>query len=102
MNQELGVPHIVPRPIDTKRAACSIATSAEFWMEQGRIHGHQLRTGGQERKCAFLHFSTRAHQRTDGPTNRRTVKASFRVACPRLKIEQVANEIDFSWKTQQI
>ena len=28
--------------------------------EQGRIHGHQLRTGGQGRKCAFSHFSTRA------------------------------------------
>ena len=40
--------------------------------KQGRIHGHQLRTGGQERKCAFSHISTRAHQRTNGPTDRRT------------------------------
>ena len=37
--------------------------------EQDRIHGHQLRTGGQERKCAFSHFSTRAHRRTDGRTD---------------------------------
>ena len=28
--------------------------------KQGWIHGHQLRTGGQGRKCAFSHFSTRA------------------------------------------
>ena len=40
---------------------------------QGRIHGHQLRTGGQGRKCAFPYFSTRVHgpptnQRTDGRT----------------------------------
>ena len=26
--------------------------------KQGRIHGHQLRTGGQGRKCAFSHFLT--------------------------------------------
>ena len=37
----------------------------EIEKEQGRIHGHQLRTGGQERKCAFSHFLTRAHRRTD-------------------------------------
>ena len=24
------------------------------WQEQGRIHGHQLRTGGQGQKCYFL------------------------------------------------
>ena len=29
--------------------------------KQGRIHVHQLRTGGQGRKCAVFHFSTRAH-----------------------------------------
>ena len=37
--------------------------------EQGRIHGHQLRMGGQGRKCAFSHFSTRwlrTDQQTDG------------------------------------
>ena len=39
--------------------------------EQGRIHGYQLRTGGQGRKCAFFHFSTRWLW-TDGPTNGRT------------------------------
>ena len=39
--------------------------------KQGRIHGHQLRTGGQGRKCAFSHFSTRAW-RTNRPTNRPT------------------------------
>ena len=27
---------------------------------------------GQERKCAFSHFLTRAHQRIDQPTNRPT------------------------------
>ena len=53
--------------------------------KQGRIHGHQLRTGGQERKCAFSHFSTRAHQRTNRRTDGRTDKASYRVACPQLK-----------------
>ena len=37
----------------------------------GRIHGHQLRTGGQGRKCAFFHFSTRS-SRADGPTEGRT------------------------------
>ena len=41
-------------------------------IQQGWIHGHQLRTGGQERKCAFSHFSTRAHQRTDQRTDGRT------------------------------
>ena len=43
--------------------------------KQGRIHGHQLRTGGQGRKCAFSHFSTRwlrTDRRTDGPTDGRT------------------------------
>ena len=42
-------------------------------MQQGRIHGHQLRTGGQGRICAFSHFSTRAYGRTNGPTDQRTV-----------------------------
>ena len=58
-------------------------------MKQGRIHGHQLRTGGQGRKCAFSQFSTRwlrTDRRTDGPTDRRTDKASYRVACPQLKM----------------
>ena len=40
--------------------------------KQGRKHGHQLRTGGQERKCAFSHISTRAHRRTDQRTDGRT------------------------------
>ena len=40
-------------------------------IKQGRIHGqYQLWTGGQERKCAFSHFSTCVHGRTDGRTNR--------------------------------
>ena len=50
-------------------------------IQQGRIHGHQLRTGGQGRKCVFSHFLTRAYGRTDG----RMDKASYRVACPQLK-----------------
>ena len=51
-------------------------------IEQGRIHGqYQLRTGGQGRKCAFSHFSTRVHGRTDG----RTHIGSYRVAGPQLK-----------------
>ena len=59
--------------------------------QQGRIHGqYQLRTGGQGRKCAFSHFSTRVHGPTNRPTNRRTDgrtdKASYRVACPQLKM----------------
>ena len=40
-------------------------------VQQGRIHGHQLRTGGQGRKCAFSNFSTRS-LRTNGPTDRPT------------------------------
>ena len=32
--------------------------------KQGRIHGHQLQTGGQGQNCAFSHFSTRS-PRTD-------------------------------------
>ena len=55
-----------------------------FEGKQGRIHGHQLRTGGQGRKCAFSHFSTRS-LRTNGTTHQRTDKASHRVACPQLK-----------------
>ena len=39
--------------------------------KQGRIHGHQLRTGGQGWKCAFSHFLTR-WLRTDGRTDGRT------------------------------
>ena len=39
--------------------------------KQGRIHGHQLRTGGQGRKSVFSHFSTQ-WLRTDGRTDRRT------------------------------
>ena len=39
--------------------------------QQGRKHGHQLRTGGQGRKCAFSHFSTRS-LRTNGWTDGRT------------------------------
>ena len=57
-------------------------------MQQGRIHGHQLRRGGQGRKCAFPHFSTRVHGPTDQPTDGRTDKASYRVACPQLKIKK--------------
>ena len=48
-------------------------------IEQGRIHGHQLRTGGQGRKFAFSQLD---HYRR---TNRRTEKTSYRVACPQLK-----------------
>ena len=70
--------------------------------KQGRIHGqYQLRTGGQGRKCAFSHFPTRSSrtdgrtngrtdQRMDGPTDQRTDKASYRVACPQLKIVKAA------------
>ena len=36
--------------------------------KQGRIHGHRLRTGGQGRKCAFSHFSTRSPLRTNQRT----------------------------------
>ena len=62
------------------------------WKKQGRIHGqYQSRTGGQGRKCVFSHFPTRSPQTnrpTDQPTNGRTDKASYRVACPRLKTVQ--------------
>ena len=50
--------------------------------KQGRIHGqHELRSGGQGRKCAFSHSLTRGHRLTD----RRMDKGSYRVACPQLK-----------------
>ena len=54
----------------------------------------QLRAGGQGRKCAFSHFLTRS-PRTNGPTgkptDRRTDKASYRVACAQLKINRTKN-----------
>ena len=75
--------------------------SFEVKKKQGRIHGHQLRTGGQGRKCNcpqlkmflnahFLTFRLMSTDRwTDGPTDQRTDqwtdKASYRVACPQLK-----------------
>ena len=73
--------------------------SYECICEQGRIHGHQLRTGGQGRKCAFSHFSTQSPLRTNQPTNQptnrptdwRTDKASYRVACPQLKMAKVSS-----------
>ena len=46
-----------------------IPTYEAEYEKQGRIHGHQLRTGGQGRKCAFSHFRTRSlptDQRMDG------------------------------------
>ena len=65
-------PHLTPHPTPFP---------TQTHTQQGRIHGHQLRTGGQGRKCAFSHFSTRSPLRT----NRRADKASYRVASPRLK-----------------
>ena len=61
--------------------------------ERGRIHGHQLWTGGQRRICAFSHFSTRADGRTDGQrdgptdgrTDGRTDRPSYRDAWMHLK-----------------
>ena len=51
--------------------------------EQGRIHGqYQSRTGGQGRKCVFSHIPTRSPR-----TDRWTDKASYRVACSRLKTQ---------------
>ena len=68
--------------------------------EQGQIHGHQLRTGKQGRECNcpqlkrfFSHFSTRADGQTNGPTDGRTVKASYRVACPQLKRKRKEEEV---------
>ena len=64
--------------------------------KQGRIHGHQLRTGGQGWKYAFSHFSTRAWRTdrpTDQPTDGRTDKASSRVAGPQLKSKSVTNRL---------
>ena len=52
---------------------CSFLIARAISDQQGRTHGqYQLWTGGQGRKCAFSHFSTRAHGRTDGRTDGRT------------------------------
>ena len=40
-----------------------------FDKKQGRIHGHQLRTGGQGRKSVFSHFLTCVYGRMDGWTD---------------------------------
>ena len=48
------------------------ATLKHMPWKQGRIHGHQLRTGGQGRICAFSHFSTCVHGPKDRPTNQPT------------------------------
>ena len=47
--------------------------------------------GGQGRKCAFSHFFD--SWVTDGRTNGRTDKASYRVACPQLKSKRMRREI---------
>ena len=47
------------------------------------------------RKRLFSHFSTCA-LRTDGPTDQRMDKASYRVACPQLKSKQTRPAIDAS------
>ena len=39
-----------------------------FAVKQDRIRGHQMRTGGQGRKCTFPHLPTCGH----GLTDRRT------------------------------
>ena len=52
-------------------------------IQQGRIHGqNQSRTGGQGRECAFSHYVIVFNLSV---TDQRTDKASYRVACPRLK-----------------
>ena len=87
---------IIYRPMDRRTDGQSIPIEIKFMdrekiiqnrrnsKKQGRIHGHQLRTGGQGRKCVFSHFSTRSPP-TNQPTDQRTDKASYRVACPQLK-----------------
>ena len=65
-----------------KKRQTVVGCNVALLIKQGRIHGqYQLRTGGQGRECAFSHFLTRGH----GPTDGRTDKASYRVACPQLK-----------------
>ena len=67
-------PHCTPSQTDVfaRRAAVRwMCLMSQMLGKRGRIHGHQLRTGGQGRKCAFSHFSNRS-LRTDGPTDRRT------------------------------
>ena len=51
-------------------------------------------------KCWFSHFSTRAHQRTNGPMQR-TDKASYRVACPQLKRKRTNWNINSCTKVQE-
>ena len=61
--------------------------------EQGRIPGHQLRTGGQGRKCTFSYFSTRSlrtNGRTDQPTNGRTDGQSLLQALPTVRTTEQA------------
>ena len=55
--------------------------------EQGRIHGHQLRTG-RGGNARFLTFRLDGYGRTDRRTNAMdqwTDKASYRVECPQLE-----------------
>ena len=58
-------------PIFPRFVVDRYVTMFYIWTKQGRIHGHQLRTGGQGGNARFSHFSTRAW-RTDRPTDGRT------------------------------
>ena len=64
------------------------------------LHGHQLRMGGQRRKCVVSHLLTqslRTNERTDQRADQRTDKASYRVECPQLKRRALFIHT-FSWR----
>ena len=54
--------------------------------KQDRILGHQLRTGGQGRKCANSHFSTRADGPMDGPTDGQSLLLNCVSASKKLRL----------------
>ena len=63
-------------------------------LKQGRMHGHQLRTGGQGGNAVFPLFNLIIKdQRTQGRTDGQTDKASYRVACPQKS--KMVNFLDY-------
>ena len=61
---------------------------ADGWAGASNLNPHHKSPTHMHKKHlkrSFPHFSTRVHGPTDQPTNQRTDKASYRVACPQLQ-----------------